>query len=64
MTDDNVVDLDAQRPHLTVEGESRVHVVPVALIEDVIIGKRSPTVLGDELTRDILAQWLRGVQDE
>lgn len=54
--------LDDQRPHLTVMAEDGVHVLPVALIEDVIKGSQETSVLTDPVIRRIVEEWLDGVK--
>ena len=55
---------DGHKPHLTVNCGESVHVVPVALIEDVIEGKKDFTQLErwDVLLKTILKDWLASVR--
>lgn len=55
-----VENIDDFRPHLTVNCGKSVHVVPVALIEDVIAGKKDFTQIDDwvDLLKTILRDWL------
>ena len=60
----NVTHIDDHKPCLTVICGESVHVVPVALIEDVISGKKDFTQLEqwDVLLKTILKDWLDGVR--
>lgn len=57
-----VLKLDDYRPHLTINcaniGAKEVHVLPVALVEDVVAGKKPPQILGVAVLRSILKEWL------
>lgn len=59
----NVEQLDEYRPHIALKGQRCAHVVPVALIENLVSGKVSIDDADPELIRDILADWLTQVQD-
>ena len=60
-----VTHVDDHKPHLTVNCGESVHIVPVALIEDVINGKRDFTQLEkwDVLLKTILKDWLSSVRE-
>lgn len=60
----SVTDIADHRPHITLSGVNRVHVIPVELIGRVVAGKLSVAALDAELIRDILVDWLTQVQDE
>lgn len=55
-----VTHIDDHKPHLTVNCGETVHVVPVALIEDVVNGKTDFTQIEqwDVLLKTILRDWL------
>ena len=59
-----VENIDDFRPHLTVNCCESIHVVPVALIENVIAGKKDFTQLEqwDVLLKTILKDWLDSVR--
>jgi hypothetical protein len=61
---ENIVNIEDAKPHLTVNCGESVHVVPVALIEDVIAGKKDFTQLEqwDVLLKTILKEWLGSVR--
>lgn len=55
-----VVHLDDHRPHITIGGANRVHVVPVALIESLIEGKLAFSDVEDQsMLQDVLSNWLK-----
>lgn len=54
----NIVSLDSQRPHLTLDTGNAVHVMPVALVADVAEGRKPPSILGDDCLRVIVDEWL------
>lgn len=60
----NITHIDDHKPHLTVNCGESVHVVPVALIEDVISGKKDFTQLDqwNVLLKTILKDWLDSVR--
>ena len=53
--------IDDRRPHLTVVAEDGVHVLPVALVEDVIKGRQESSILTDPVVRRIVEEWLEKV---
>lgn len=59
-----VIHIDDQKPHLTINCGDSVHVVPIALIEDVIAGKKCFTQLEqwNDLLKTILVEWLDRVE--
>lgn len=61
---EKIIHIDDHKPHLTVNCGESVHVVPVALIEDVINGKKDFTQLDqwDTLLKTILKDWLSSVR--
>ena len=60
---ENIVNIEDAKPHLTVNCGESVHVIPVALIEDVISGKKDFTQFDDweTLLKTILRNWLDSV---
>jgi len=62
--DKSISTIDDYRPHLTVNCGESVHVVPVALLEDVISGKKDFTQIEqwDVLLKTILKDWLSNVR--
>lgn len=54
-----VSDIDNYRPHIALYGDKDAHVLPVALIEDWIVGKADPE---PEIYRLIIREWLATVQ--
>jgi len=60
----NIRHISDNKPHLTVNCGESVHVIPVALIEDVIEGKKDFTQLDqwDVLLKTILKDWLDSVR--
>lgn len=60
----SVVDIDDYRPHMCIEGPGRVHVIPVAMIQNIIDGEMSVNDIEDpHLMRDILADWLQSIPE-
>ena len=43
----SVVDIDDYRPHMCIEGPGRVHVIPVAMIQNIIDGEMSVNDIED-----------------
>ena len=58
----NVVDLDAQRPHIAVyTDDGNAHVVPVALVHKWIAGELEPE---PAIRREIIREWLAVLEGE
>lgn len=53
-----VHDLADQRPHLAVYAEHDAHIIPHALIHDIIAGKQPSSVLTEPVLRRVLEEWL------
>jgi len=54
----DVVELDDMRPTLMIECPGHViHIMPVMLIENVIAGNEPPSILGDDVLREIVERW-------
>ncbi len=60
---EKIVNIEEAKPHLTVNCGETIHVIPVALIEDVIAGKKDFTQLDDweTLLKTILRDWLDSI---
>ena len=56
-----LTNIDDRRPHLTVVAEDGVHVLLVALVEDVIKGRQESSILTDPVVRRIVEEWLEKV---
>jgi hypothetical protein len=56
-----VHDLADQRPHLAVYTEDAAHIIPHALIHDIITGKQPSSVLTESVIRRVLEEWLEMV---
>lgn len=57
----DIRDLADHRPHLTVEAEDGVHVIPLALVREVVSGGKSSSILTEPVVRRIIAEWIEGV---
>jgi hypothetical protein len=57
----HVHDLADQRPHLMVVTSDGVHVLPEALIRDVVSGAQPSSVLTEPVVQRIIEEWLQKV---
>jgi len=55
-----IINIEAAKPHITINGLKRVHVVPLSLIEDVAIGKipLSDVDDADDFIPTLRKEWL------
>jgi len=51
-------DLADHRPHLTIAADDGVHVMPVALVREVIAGEKPSIILTEPVLRRIIAEWI------
>jgi hypothetical protein len=54
-------DLADHRPHLTIVADDGVHVMPVALVREVITGEKPSSILTEPVVRRIIEEWLQQV---
>ncbi|UVK96467.1 hypothetical protein [Pseudomonas sp. B21-048] len=54
-------DLADQRPHLVIVADDGVHVVPHALVREVIVGDKSSSILTEPVLRRIIEEWTERV---
>ena len=54
-------DLADHRPHLTIVADDGVHVMPVALVREVIAGEKPSSTLAEPVLRRIIAEWIERV---
>jgi len=54
-------DLADHRPHLTIAADDGVHVMPVALVREVIAGEKHSSILTEPVLRRIIAEWIERV---
>ena len=54
-------DLADHRPHLTIAADDGVHVMPVALVREVIAGDKSSSILTEPVVRRIIEEWIERV---
>lgn len=54
-------DLADHRPHLTIAADDGVHVMPVALVREVIAGEKPSSILTEPVLRRIIAEWIERV---
>lgn len=54
-------DLADHRPHLTVVADDGVHVIPLALVHEVVSGARPPSILTEPVVRRIIAEWIEQI---
>lgn len=55
----DIHDIADQRPHLTVVASDGAHVIPRALIQSVIDGKQTSTILTEPVVQRIIEEWLQ-----
>lgn len=54
-------DLTDQRPHVAVYAKDAAHIIPHALIHDIIAGKQPSSVLTEPVLQRVLEEWLEKV---
>ena len=54
----DVQDIADHRPHLMVVASDAVHVIPQALIRDVVSGTQPSSVLTEPVVQRIIEEWL------
>lgn len=54
-------DLADHRPHLTVAAEDGVHVIPLALLHEVVSGGKPSSILTEPVVRRIIEEWIERV---
>lgn len=54
-------DIADQRPHLMVVANDGAHVIPRALIQSVIDGKKPSSILTEQVVQRIIEEWLQKV---
>ncbi|MGX1186686.1 hypothetical protein AB7M29_004365 [Pseudomonas sp. F-14 TE3623] len=54
-------DLADHRPHLTIAVDDGVHVMPVALVREVIAGDKPSSILTEPVVRRIIEEWIERV---
>jgi len=64
LLESNVIDLQDHHPHLTIPTKNAVHVLPVALIKDVIDGKKLIFDIDgwEDILPVILSDYLKGME--
>lgn len=55
----DIHDLADHRPHLTVVAEDGVHVIPLALVREVVSGGKPSSILTEPVVRRIIAEWTK-----
>lgn len=61
--DDNIVDLCAQQPHVTIQThDGNVSVVPVAALRGIASGQLPASNLGEPVLRAIISDYLDQIQ--
>ncbi|WP_040263692.1 hypothetical protein [Pseudomonas massiliensis] len=56
-----IKELDDYRPHLMVVASDGVHLIPQALIENIIAGRKESMLLTEPVIRRVLEEWLEKV---
>lgn len=56
-----VHDIADHRPHVMVVATDGVHVIPRALIENIIAGRKESSLLTEPVIRRVLEEWLERV---
>ncbi|WP_454846077.1 hypothetical protein [Pseudomonas farris] len=56
-----ILDLADHRPHLTIVADNGIHVMPVALVREVIAGEKPSSILTESVLRRIIAEWIERV---
>jgi hypothetical protein len=54
-------DLADHRPHLTVVADDGVHVIPLALMREIVSGGKPSSILTEPVVRRIIAEWIERV---
>lgn len=53
-----VVSLEDMKPHVVVQAADAAHVIPVALLEDVVNGAKPSEILTEPVVQRIIEEWL------
>lgn len=63
--ENKISNIEEAKPHLSVNCGEKIHVIPVALIEDVIKGRKDLTQLDDweGIIRRVFEEWLSAVRN-
>ena len=56
-----VLDIADQRPHVMVIASDAVHVIPKALIRDVVAGTQPSSILTEPVVQRIIEEWLEAI---
>jgi predicted transcriptional regulator len=56
-----VLDIADHRPHLMVVASDAVHVIPQALIRDVVAGTQPSSILTEPVVQRIIEEWLESL---
>lgn len=56
------INLGERLPHVVVQTDGAVHVIPVTLLRDVIAGRTEASILTEPVLRRIVGEWLAFVQ--
>lgn len=54
-------DLADHRLHLTVAAEDGVHVIPLALVQEIVSGGKPSSILTEPVVRRIIAEWFERI---
>ncbi|AXA25657.1 hypothetical protein [Pseudomonas putida] len=54
----DVVSLEGMKPHVVVQASDAAHVIPVALLEDVVKGAKPSEILTEPVIQRIIEEWL------
>jgi hypothetical protein len=54
-------DIATQRPHLTVAAGDGLHVIPLALVHEVVSGGKPSSILTEPVIRRIIAEWIEQI---
>lgn len=54
----DIHDIADHRPYLTVVADDGVHVIPLALVHEVVSGGKPSNILTEPVVRRIVAEWL------
>jgi hypothetical protein len=57
----DVHDIADHRPHLVLAASDAVHVIPQALIRDVVTGTKPSSILTEPVVQRIIEEWLEQV---
>ena len=54
-------DLADHRPHLSIVADDGAHVMPVALVREIIASEKHSSILTEPVVRRIIEEWLQQV---